>query len=134
MVAVLSKTGVRLMPTTRFRARKLLKGGRAVIEKYLPFTIRLLDREDGDVQEIEFCCDTGYIHNGSVSNRKNMSIYPFRQTHWRMRKRSMRNRRHTAGEGENGNVTGSPALITGNGRKSGCRPPLNIRKISRSTG
>lgn len=75
MVAVLSKTGVRLMPTTRVRARKLIKKGRAVIEKYLPFTIRLLDREDGDVQEIEFCCDTGYIYNGiSIKSEKHEYI------------------------------------------------------------
>ncbi|MBD5558947.1 MAG: hypothetical protein HDQ87_01100 [Clostridia bacterium] len=48
------------MPTTEMRARKLLKRGRAEIIKYRPFTIRMLDREDGAVQPIEYKCDTGY--------------------------------------------------------------------------
>lgn len=64
MVAVISRTGIRLMPTTNYRARKLLKSRRAEIHKYDPFTIRLLDREDGDLQPIEFKMDTGYQHIG----------------------------------------------------------------------
>ena len=64
MVAVISKTGIRLMPTSSYKARKLLKSGRAEIHKYRPFTIRLLDREDGAVQPVEFKMDTGYQHIG----------------------------------------------------------------------
>ena len=41
MVAVLSKTGIRLMPTSSYRARKLLAKKKAVICGYRPFTIRL---------------------------------------------------------------------------------------------
>ena len=53
-VAVISKTGIRLMPTSEYRARHLLKTGKAVIEQYRPiFTIRLTDREDGKTQPIE---------------------------------------------------------------------------------
>ncbi|MBR5950695.1 MAG: RRXRR domain-containing protein [Actinomycetaceae bacterium] len=63
-VAVIGKTGVKLQPTTEYRARKLLEKKRAEIHQYRPFTIRLLDREDGDTQDIEFCCDTGYQHVG----------------------------------------------------------------------
>ena len=48
------------MPTTEAKARKLLKRGRAEILKYKPFTIRMLDREDGAVQPIEYKCDIGY--------------------------------------------------------------------------
>lgn len=71
MVAVLSKTGIRLMPTTNYKARKLLKSGRAVIYQYRPFAIRLLDREDGDVQPVEFKEDTGYGHIGvSICSEK----------------------------------------------------------------
>lgn len=39
MVAVLSKTGIRLMPTSSYRARKLLAKKKAVICGYRPFTI-----------------------------------------------------------------------------------------------
>lgn len=64
MTAVLSSIGVRLMPTTCFRARKLIKSGKAVIHSYAPFTIRLTQRESGGTQPIEYCCDTGYQHIG----------------------------------------------------------------------
>lgn len=71
MVAVLSSTGIRLMPTTCCKARKLLKKGKAVIHQYEPFTIKLTQREDGDIQPIEYCCDTGYQHIGiSVKSAK----------------------------------------------------------------
>ncbi|MFR3344191.1 MAG: RRXRR domain-containing protein [Anaerobutyricum sp.] len=70
-VAVISKTGERLMPTSEYRARKLLKLGKAVKYSYHPFTIQLTEREDGDVQPIELCMDTGYIHIGiSVKSEK----------------------------------------------------------------
>ena len=52
-VAVISNTGIRLMPTSEYRARHLLKAGKAVIEQYRPiFTIRLTDREKGKTQPI----------------------------------------------------------------------------------
>ena len=45
MVAVISASGKRLMPTTERKARILLKKGRAEIYAYRPiFPIRLLDR------------------------------------------------------------------------------------------
>ena len=44
-VAVLSSTGKKLMPTSNYRARRLLKKGRAVIAKHNPiFTIRISQR------------------------------------------------------------------------------------------
>ncbi len=72
MVAVISNNGIRLMPTTNYRARKLLKSGRAVVKNYKPiFTIMLLDRADGETQPIEYCCDTGYQHIGiSIKSEK----------------------------------------------------------------
>lgn len=71
MTAVLSSIGVRLMPTTCFRARKLIKSGKAVIHSYDPFTIRLTQREDGGTQPIGYCCDTGYQHIGiSIKSAK----------------------------------------------------------------
>ena len=70
-VAVISKTGERLMPTSEHRARKLLKSGKAIKYSYHPFTIQLTERESGDVQPIELCVDTGYIHIGiSVKSEK----------------------------------------------------------------
>lgn len=71
MVAVLSSTGVKLMPTSCYKARKLLKSGKAVIEQYKPFTIKLTQRENGNTQPIEYCCDTGYQHIGiSIKSKK----------------------------------------------------------------
>ena len=71
MVTVLSNTRQKLMPTTSYRARRLLKKGKATIYKYRPFTIILTGRSKGDVQEIEYKCDTGYKHIGvSICNQK----------------------------------------------------------------
>ena len=74
-VAVISKNGKRLMPTSFYRARKLIDSGRATIYSYRPiFTIQLTDREDGDTQEIEYCCDTGYQHTG-ISIKSDQHAY-----------------------------------------------------------
>ena len=71
MAAVLSSTGIRLMPTSCYRARKLIRSGKAVIHSYDPFTIRLTQRENGSTQPIEYCCDTGYQHIGiSIKSTK----------------------------------------------------------------
>ena len=70
-VAVISTTGEKLMPTSEYRARKLLKSGKAIKHSYRPFTIQLTEMETGDVQPIELCMDTGYIHIGiSVKSEK----------------------------------------------------------------
>ena len=70
-VAVISRTGKKLMPTSEYRARRLLKSGKAVKHSFDPFTICLTEREDGDVQPVEVCVDTGYIHIGiSVKSEK----------------------------------------------------------------
>ena len=76
-VAVISKTGIRLMPTNEYRARRLLKAGKAVIERYRPiFTIRLTEREDGDTQPIEYASDTGYQHVGvSIKSEKHEFVH-----------------------------------------------------------
>lgn len=41
------------MPTSEYRARRLLKSGKAVKHSFDPFTIRLTEREDGNVQPVE---------------------------------------------------------------------------------
>ena len=63
-VAAISRTGKKLMPTSEYRARRLLKSGKAVKHSFDPFTIRLTEREDGNVQPVEVCVDTGYINIG----------------------------------------------------------------------
>ena len=60
MVFVVSNIKQKLMPTTEYRARKLLKSGKAIIYKYRPFTIMLTKRQQGDIQNIQYKCDTGY--------------------------------------------------------------------------
>ena len=76
-VAVLSSTGKKLMPTSNYHARRLLKKGRAVIVKYKPiFTIRMTDREDGETQPIEYTSDTGYVYVGiSVKSQRHEFIH-----------------------------------------------------------
>lgn len=70
-VAVISSAGKVLMPTSEYRARKLLNSGKAIKHSYRPFTIQLTKREDGDVQPVELCMDTGYMHIGiSVKSEK----------------------------------------------------------------
>lgn len=64
MVFVVSSTKQKLMPTNEYKARKLLKNGKATIYKYSPFTIKLTQRETGYTQPVEYCCDTGYQHIG----------------------------------------------------------------------
>jgi hypothetical protein len=71
MVAVLSSTGIRLMPTSCYKARRLLKSGKATIYQYKPFTIKLTQRSTGNTQPIEYCCDSGYQHIGiSIKSEK----------------------------------------------------------------
>ena len=71
MVFVLSSTKKKLMPTNEYRARKLLKSGKAIVYKHRPFTIILTGRDDGETQPIEYCCDTGYQHIGiSIKSQK----------------------------------------------------------------
>lgn len=76
-VAVISKTGIKLMPTSEYRARHLLKTGKAVIEQYRPiFTIRLTERESGGTQPIEYASDTGYQHVGvSIKSEKHEFVH-----------------------------------------------------------
>lgn len=76
MVAVISNSGIPLMPTSEYKARRLLKSGRAEIYKYRPFTIRLLDREDGATQKIEYSSDTGYQTAGvSIKSEKHEFVH-----------------------------------------------------------
>lgn len=65
MVAVISMNGIRLMPTTNYRARKLLRAGKAVAIGFRPFTIRLTYETEGNTQPIELTIDTGYLHVGN---------------------------------------------------------------------
>ena len=71
MVAVVGNTGIPLMPTSSYRARKLLKSGRARIYKYRPFTIQVMDHKTGNTQPVELKMDTGYQHIGvSICSEK----------------------------------------------------------------
>ena len=71
MVGVIAKGGKPLMPTNIKRARKLLRAGRAEIADHHPFAIRLLDWEDGELQPVEYKCDTGDRHIGSRFAQRN---------------------------------------------------------------
>ena len=59
-VPVVSKTGKVLMPTTPCRAKQLIKEGRAKKQfRCGIFYIKMLDREDGDVQKVAVGIDPG---------------------------------------------------------------------------
>ena len=74
---VIAKSGTKLMPTSRVRARKLLRAGKAVIVNYMPFAIQLTyDLSKPAVQEIEVCVDTGSEHIGiSVKSEKHEHMH-----------------------------------------------------------
>ena len=74
---VIAKSGTKLMPTSRAKARKLLKAGKAVIVNYMPFAIQLTyDLSKPAVQEIEVCVDTGSEHIGiSVKSEKHEYVH-----------------------------------------------------------
>ena len=58
-VFVVDKNNVALMPCHPGRARVLLERKRADVYKMHPFTIRILDREDGVLQAVELKVDPG---------------------------------------------------------------------------
>lgn len=58
-VFVLDKKKRPLMPCRPSRAKQLLREGRAVVHRLVPFTIRLKDRVGGDTQTVRVCEDPG---------------------------------------------------------------------------
>ena len=71
LVAVVTNSGIPLMPTSNAKARILLRKGRAVIFCRDPFTIRIIDRETGGTQPVEYKSDVGYKHVGiSICSEK----------------------------------------------------------------
>ncbi len=63
-VFVLDKQKKPLMPCRPSRAKQLLREGRAVVHRLVPFTIRLKDRVGGDVQPVRICEDPGSKKTG----------------------------------------------------------------------
>ena len=75
-VFVIANDGTRLMPTSRYRARKLLNADRAVIYKHQPFTLKLTRTSEKNVQPVELCMDTGSEHIGvSVKSEKHEYVH-----------------------------------------------------------
>ncbi|RCV89342.1 HNH endonuclease [Vreelandella rituensis] len=58
------------MPCTEKRARLLLDRGRAVVHKRYPFTIRLKDRTDGELQSLRLSIDPGSRETGLAITRE----------------------------------------------------------------
>lgn len=63
-IFVKSSTGEALMPCHPARARILLKVGKAYCEKVYPFTIKLTERDTGDLQPVQLKIDPGSRHSG----------------------------------------------------------------------
>lgn len=57
---VLGRGGEALMPCHPARARELLKKGRAVIHRVVPFVIRLKDRAEGALQPVSVMLSTSF--------------------------------------------------------------------------
>jgi 5-methylcytosine-specific restriction endonuclease McrA len=84
-VFVLARHGKPLMPCHPYRARELIRKGRAVVHGYEPYTIRLLDREDGVVQPIDLKIDPGSKTTGvalaRVAGGVAFALFLFEITH-----------------------------------------------------
>lgn len=125
------------MPTTAVRARQLLKSGRAVVVKRIPFTIRLRDRtaEDSAFQPIRIKFDPGsrttgiaiirevdgvaeVLHLAELSHKTTIS-------HSLMQRRNYRRRRRTA------NLRYRPPrfLNRANLRREGRLPPSLMARV-----
>lgn len=101
-VFVTALDGTKLMPTSRYKARKLLRAGKAVIACHRPFAIRLTYESGKETQPVELCMDTGSEHTGvSVKSEKheyvhaqydNLTDEKQRHASQRMYRRTRRNR------------------------------------------
>ena len=102
-VFVIALDGMKLMPTNRAKARKLLKKGKAIIYKHSPFAIQLTYESEKNVQPIEFCEDTGSVSIGvSIKSEKHEYVHAQydhlrdeteRHNDQRMYRRTRRNRK-----------------------------------------
>src|SRR6266403_1564864 len=70
-VFVLARNGKPLMPCKASRARILLKKGRAKVHRLYPFTIRLVDRTEGETQPVALKLDPGAETSGLAIVREN---------------------------------------------------------------
>ena len=75
-VFVLDKKKNPLMPTSEKRARLLLERGRAVVIKMFPFTIRLRDRIQGEIQPVRIKLDPGSKQTGVAVVRESQTVDP----------------------------------------------------------
>ena len=71
-VFVLARNGKPLMPCKASRARILLNKGRAKVHKLYPFTIRLVDRTEGETQPVALKLDPGANVTGMAIVRENL--------------------------------------------------------------
>ncbi|MCX5196995.1 RNA-guided endonuclease IscB [Streptomyces sp. NBC_00249] len=84
---VLDKHGTPLQPASPARARKLLKGGRAVVARHTPFVIRLKDRAaaESQVDGVELGIDPGSKHTGiavfTAKDGERRGMYAVELTH-----------------------------------------------------
>ena len=69
-VFVLGRSKKPLMPCTEKRARILLERKRAVVVRMYPFTIRLKDRKDGELQPLRLSTDPGSKTSGLSVSRE----------------------------------------------------------------
>lgn len=105
-VFVLDRNKRPLMPTHPARARQLLKSGRAVVHKRVPFTIRLKDRVGGEVQPVRLKIDPGSRTTGIAIVREDddkVEVLHLAELHHRTmikkkmdQRRNYRRRRRTA--------------------------------------
>ena len=75
LVYVINRHGKPIMPCKPGKARKLLKQGKATVEKHMPFTIRLTYGSSGYKQPITFGIDVGYKTAGVSATTEKQELY-----------------------------------------------------------
>ena len=90
-VYVVTPAGKQLMPTSEYRARKLLKSGKAVIFEYRPFTIMLTRVVSENVQTTN--CQFDMIQDEKKHQDNRQKMYHARRKRRRYRKPKFDNRK-----------------------------------------
>ncbi len=116
-----------LMPTHPARARQLLKAGRAVVHKRVPFTIRLKERVGGDVQPVRLKLDPARSTTGIAlvrDDREPAEVLHLAVLHHKPEvRRAMDQRRNYRRRRRCANLRYRAPRFNNRGRKSGWLPP-----------
>lgn len=137
-VFVQSSTGAHLMPCHPARARRLLRDGRARVLRRTPFTIQLLDREQGAVQSVRLKFDPGAKVTGMAlvvaGDRHQRVVWAAELTHRSQQIRKRLNDRRAFRRARRGrNCRNRPARFNNRRRRDGWLPPSVQSRVDNTT-